>query len=237
MGDGAEIGLPDELGVFGEEPALVTWRRRPPRGTPCIQLTLSGDQVHAPVGEVDANPVAVADQGERAADRRLRRHVADADAAGGAREAAIGDERHLLPHLLAVDDRRHPEHLAHPRAADRAFIAYDQHLAGLIGERLDGTDAIFLALEDAGRSLMDEDREAGHLDQRSIGAEITFEHREAAIRCQGCGGRTNDRTVRLGGRSVSLGDRGPALVLLVPSVGFMLVIERFLKAEALAKIG
>jgi len=28
-----------------------------------------------------------------------------------------------------------------------------------------------------------------------------------------------------------------ALVLLVPSVGFMLLIERFLKAEALAKIG
>ena len=28
-----------------------------------------------------------------------------------------------------------------------------------------------------------------------------------------------------------------ALVLLVPSVGFMLLIERFLKAETLAKIG
>jgi ABC-type Fe3+ transport system permease subunit len=28
-----------------------------------------------------------------------------------------------------------------------------------------------------------------------------------------------------------------ALVLLVPSVGFMLVIERFLKADVLAKIG
>ena len=28
-----------------------------------------------------------------------------------------------------------------------------------------------------------------------------------------------------------------ALVLLVPSVGFMLVIERFLKAEMLAKVG
>ena len=28
-----------------------------------------------------------------------------------------------------------------------------------------------------------------------------------------------------------------ALVLLVPSVGFMLLIERFLKAEMLAKIG
>jgi putative spermidine/putrescine transport system permease protein len=28
-----------------------------------------------------------------------------------------------------------------------------------------------------------------------------------------------------------------ALVLLVPSIGFMLVIERFLKADMLAKIG
>jgi putative spermidine/putrescine transport system permease protein len=28
-----------------------------------------------------------------------------------------------------------------------------------------------------------------------------------------------------------------ALVLLVPSVGFMLLIERFLKAETLVKIG
>ena len=28
-----------------------------------------------------------------------------------------------------------------------------------------------------------------------------------------------------------------ALVLLVPSVGFMLVIERFLKADVLAKVG
>src|SRR6516225_9346179 len=42
MGDGAEIGLPDELGVFGEEPALVTGHRRPPQGTPCDQLALSG---------------------------------------------------------------------------------------------------------------------------------------------------------------------------------------------------
>ena len=28
-----------------------------------------------------------------------------------------------------------------------------------------------------------------------------------------------------------------ALILLVPSIGFMLVIERFLKADVLAKIG
>ena len=237
MGDGAEIGLPDELCVFGEKSAFVAGHRRAPYGTTRCQFACAGEQVHAAVGDVDADPITVADECERAADRRLRRYVADADAAGGAGEAAVGDERHLLPHLLATDDRRHAEHPAHPRTADRAFVAHDQHLAGLVGARLDGTDAVLLALEDSGRPLMDEDFEPGHLDQRSIGAEITFEHREAAIRCQGCGGRTNDRTVRLGGRSVSLGDRGPALVLLVPSVGFMLVIERFLKAEALAKIG
>src|SRR5215469_14379314 len=87
MGDGAEIGLPDELGVFGEEPALVTRRRRPPGGAPCDQLVLSDEEVHAPVGDVDAHPVAIAHQRERAADRRLRRYVADADAAGRTGEA------------------------------------------------------------------------------------------------------------------------------------------------------
>src|SRR6516165_174292 len=124
------------------------------------------------------------DEGERAADRRLRRYMPDADAAGGAREAAVGDERHLLPHLLAVDDRRHPEHLAHPRAADRAFVAHDQHLAGLVGARLDRTNAVLLALEDAGRPLMDEDRKPGHLEQRAVRAEIAFEHGEPAVWCK-----------------------------------------------------
>ena len=69
MGDGAEIGLSDELGIFGEEPALATRYRRPPRGAPYIELILSGDQVNAPVGDIDANPVAIADQRKRAADR------------------------------------------------------------------------------------------------------------------------------------------------------------------------
>jgi hypothetical protein len=43
VGDSADIGLPDELGVFGEKPALVTGYRRPPSGTPCDQLVLVGD--------------------------------------------------------------------------------------------------------------------------------------------------------------------------------------------------
>src|SRR6516162_250791 len=199
MGDGAEIGLPDELGVLGEEPALVTRYPRPPSGTSRVQLALSGDQIHTPVGDVDAHSVAVAYERERAADCRLRRHMADADAAGGTGEAPVGDKRHVLPHLLAVDDRRHAEHLAHPWAADRAFIARDQHLAGLVSARLDRTHTVLLAREDASRTLMDEDPEPGHLDQRAVGAEIAFEHGEPAIRRQCCGARTNDGTVGPGG--------------------------------------
>src|SRR5271166_3015115 len=111
------------------------------------QFALAGEQVHAAVCDVDAHPIAVADQSEWAADCRLRRYMADADAAGRSRKAPVGDECHLFPHLLAVDDRGHPEHLAHPWASDRAFVPQDQHLAGVIGSRLDGTNTVFLALE------------------------------------------------------------------------------------------
>jgi len=76
MGDGAEIGLPDELCVFGEEPAFVTGHWRAPYGTTRCQLAVAGEQVHAPVGNIDAHPITVADQCERAADRCLRRHMA-----------------------------------------------------------------------------------------------------------------------------------------------------------------
>jgi hypothetical protein len=58
--------------------------------------------------------------------------------------------------LLAVDDRGHPEHLAHPWASDRAFVPQDQHLAGVIGSRLDGTNTVFLAFEYASRPVMDD---------------------------------------------------------------------------------
>lgn len=97
MGDGAEIGLPDELCVFGEEPAFVTGHRRAPYGTTRGQFAVAGEQVHAAVCDVDANPITVADQSERAADCRLRRYMADADAAGRSGKAAVGDECHLSP--------------------------------------------------------------------------------------------------------------------------------------------
>ena len=55
---------------------------------------------------VDVDDVAVLEQADRAADRRLGADMADAEAARGAREAAVGDQRHLVAHALAVDAPR-----------------------------------------------------------------------------------------------------------------------------------
>ena len=97
MGDCAEIGLPDELGVFCQQPALVAGNWRAPLGAARGQLGLAGDQVHAPVRDVDPHPITIADEGEGAADGGLGRHMADADAAGSTREAAVGDDATFSP--------------------------------------------------------------------------------------------------------------------------------------------
>ena len=71
MGDCAEIGLADELGVFRQQPALVARNWRAPRGAARRQFALPGDQVHAPVRDVDPHPIAIAYESERAADGSL----------------------------------------------------------------------------------------------------------------------------------------------------------------------
>ena len=78
-----------------------------------------------------ADRVAVADDRERPAAGRLGRHVADHQAARGAREAPVGDERHGLPEPGADDGARDAEHLAHARPARRPLVADDEHVARL----------------------------------------------------------------------------------------------------------
>ena len=69
--------------------------------------------------------------GERAAARRLRGDVADHQPARRAGEAAVGDERDRLAEPGADDRRGDAQHLAHPRAAGRALVAHDEHVARL----------------------------------------------------------------------------------------------------------
>ena len=88
---------------------------------------------------------------DRAADRRLRPDMADAEAARGAGEAAVGDQRDLVAHALAVERGRGRQHLAHAGAALRALVADDEHVAFLVLARLDRGEGILLAVEAARR--------------------------------------------------------------------------------------
>ena len=76
--------------------------------------------------------VAVLEQRDRPADGRLGADVADAEAARGAGEAAVGDQRDLVAHALAVERRRGRQHLAHAGAALGALVADDEDVAVLV---------------------------------------------------------------------------------------------------------
>src|SRR5262249_57163871 len=77
----------------------------------------------------DLDDVAVAQEADRPADRRLRPDVADAEAAGRAGEAPVGDERDLAVGALAIKGSRGREHFPHAGAAARSLVADHEHVA------------------------------------------------------------------------------------------------------------
>ena len=110
--------------------------------------------------------------------------MADAEAAGGAGEAAVGDQRHLLAHALAGERRGRRQHLAHAGAADRALVADDDDVALVVGALLHRGEGVLLALEDprrAGEDLLGL-AHAGDLHDRALGREVALEPDDAAGR-------------------------------------------------------
>src|SRR5262245_10575489 len=95
---------------------------------------------------IDADGVAVLQQADRAAHRSLRPDMADAESAGGTGEAAVGDQRHLVAHSLAIDRRRSCQHLAHAWPAARTFVADDEDIAVAVFALRDGLIGVFLAI-------------------------------------------------------------------------------------------
>src|SRR5580658_10429778 len=77
VGDRALVGLTDLGGVFGQEPRLVPRRCGPPRGAAAGEFGVVDQEIHPPGDAIDADPVAVAHQRQRSADRRFRRDIAD----------------------------------------------------------------------------------------------------------------------------------------------------------------
>src|SRR5512144_2346278 len=106
--------------------------------------------------------------------------MADAKAAGRAREAAVGDERHLVAHALAVERSRGREHLAHAGAAFGALVADDEHLALLVALGAHRGEGILLAIEAAGRPAELKPLHAGDLDDGAVRRERALEADDAS---------------------------------------------------------
>ncbi len=175
-----EIRGADERGVLFERAGERLACRGPP-GFPAFRHFRLGDFEREPAGFcIDDDAIAVPDQRQRSADPCFRRDIADHHAAGGAGEAAIGEQRDLLAHALPVDQRGHRKHLAHARPALGTFVANHQHFALRIRARRNHGGAVFLAVEHARPAAELQVLESGDLDERAIGREVALEHHQSA---------------------------------------------------------
>src|SRR5215831_2367767 len=103
MGNGPKMSRPDKLRIFPDCAGIVVGLARLPDGTSSGQLAIRQHDVDRALFSVDHDRIAVLQQPDRAANRRLRTNMADAEAACGTGEAPVGYQRHLLAHTLAVD--------------------------------------------------------------------------------------------------------------------------------------
>src|SRR3972149_181457 len=132
MGHRAIDGRTHLLGVFPQITGTEFGLARLPLRLALGEFVIRKLDVDRALVGIEFDDVAVADQGDRPADRRLRPDMADAEAAGGAGEAAVGDQRHLVALTLAIERGRGGEHFAHAGTAARALVADHQHVAVLI---------------------------------------------------------------------------------------------------------
>src|SRR3569832_2747376 len=108
-------------------------RARPPFGLALGQFFVSQYYVKSSNHRVDLDDVTIAQQCDRAADGGLRPHMADAEAARGARQAAVGAQGALAAHSLPRQRCRRRKHFTHSGTAARPLVTDDDDLAFLVG--------------------------------------------------------------------------------------------------------
>ncbi len=106
--------------------------------------------------------------------------MADAEAAGGAGEASVGDQRHLVAHALSIERGGGGKHLAHAGTALRPLIADDQHVAFLVGALGHRLEAGLLAVEAAGRPGEFLVLQPRHLHDGAVRREVALQPDHAA---------------------------------------------------------
>ena len=109
----------------------------------------------------------------------LWRHVAHTEAVRAAREAAVGDERHLLPQAGPHHHGRRVEHLLHPGPALWPLVADDDHAPpeGLVvcDHR---SHHVLLRIEASGGALEARALLARDLADCSLGREVARQDRD-----------------------------------------------------------
>src|SRR5690348_14970069 len=174
MGHSTVLGIAHGLGITPDRARLVIMLARLPGFAPRFHFLVADINADHAFFRVDGDHVAILDQTNGPADCRFRPDMADAEAAGGAGEAAIGDERDLVAHALAIDRRGRRQHLAHAGAAAWALIADDQNLARLVFALAHGLERIFLAVEAMRRAGKFESLHPGDLHDRTLRSKVTL---------------------------------------------------------------
>src|SRR6202795_533731 len=137
MGNRAIHRWPNLLGIFPQRTRRVVSRSGLPFGLTFGEFFVGQFYVKSPDIGVDLDDVAVLQQRDRPADRGFRPDMADAEAAGGAGEPAVGDEGNLAAHALPGQRRRRGEHFPHAGTSARPLVADHQDFTLFVGLVLD----------------------------------------------------------------------------------------------------
>src|SRR5580692_2110273 len=149
MGQCAVTRRSNLLGVFPQVTGSEFGGARLPFLRPPIQLSLAELDVERTALRIERDDVAAGNERDRPADRRLRADMADAETAGGAGKAAIGNQRDLAAHALSIKRGCGRQHFAHARSALGTLVADDQHVGFRVLPVLHRFEAGFLAVKAA----------------------------------------------------------------------------------------
>src|SRR5260370_10222329 len=179
VSDGALLGVADGLGAFPRGPRWIVGARRWPRLAALRQLGIAERDIDGAGNRVDRDRIALLQQSDRPADRRLRPDMADAEPVRRAREPPISNQRDFLADTLADKRAGGRQHLAHTRPALRTLVADDDHVADLVVAVPYRGERILLAIEAARRPGELQPLHACDFDDRPLRRQVALEHDHA----------------------------------------------------------
>src|SRR6516165_4043230 len=151
-------------------------------------------EMDRPFEYVDLDPIALLDQGDHAAFRRLRRDMADREPRRAARKTPIRDQGAGLAEPFRFQIARRIEHFLHTRTAARPLIADEDNIARNDLSAQNRIDRALLALEDARRPGEGQNAfvDPRRLHDAAILRQIAVENGKTAILGKSMGGIADD---------------------------------------------